>query len=161
MNREYRKRLFALMDEIDDLAQMGIKLEKEEITGEIEMPQEPEKKEPVQCKSAAADEEICKEENGPNHDTTKRYAASFKKFIVNMHKIQGKTIDEITQRYGVSKATVTKWCSDARYIDGISLEAMKGKTEALEKENEKLREENARLQRMIALAFGQGKEAQA
>lgn len=158
MNREYRKRLFALMDEIDDLAQMGIKLEKEEITGEVEMPQEPEKKEPAQRK---ADEVIYEEGTGPNHDTTKRYAANFKKFIVNMHKIQGKTIDEITQRYGVSKATVTKWCSDARYVDGISLEAMKGKTEALEKENEKLREENARLQRMIALAFGQGKEAQA
>ena len=32
---------------------------------------------------------------------------------------------------------------------------------ALQKENEKLREENARLQKMIALAFGQGLEAQA
>lgn len=36
---------------------------------------------------------------------------------------------------------------------------MKSKTEALEKENEKLREENARLQKMIALAFGHGLEA--
>lgn len=159
MNREYRKRLFALMDEIDDLAQMGIKLEKEEITGEVEMPQEPEKKQPTQCKNVIVDEEIQEDGTGPNHDTTKRYAASFKKFIVNMHKIQGKTIDEITQRYGVSKATVTKWCSDARYVDGINLEAMKSKTEALEKENEKLREENARLQKMIALAFGHGLEA--
>lgn len=53
------------------------------------------------------------------------------------------------------------WCTDARYVDGINLEAMKSKTEALEKENEKLREENARLQKMIALAFGQGLEAQA
>ena len=33
MNKEYRKRLFALMDEIDDLAKMGIHLEKEEVTG--------------------------------------------------------------------------------------------------------------------------------
>lgn len=161
MNREYRKRLFDLMDEIDDLAQMGIKLEKEEITGEVEMPQEPEKKQPTQCKNVIVDEEIQEDGTGPNHDTTKRYAASFKKFIVNMHKIQGKTIDEITQRYGVSKATVTKWCSDARYIDGISLEAMKKKIEAIEKENEKLREENAKMQRMIALAFGQVKEVQA
>lgn len=35
MNKEYRKRLFALMDEIDDLAKMGIHLEKEEVTGEV------------------------------------------------------------------------------------------------------------------------------
>ena len=42
MNKEYRKRLFALMDEIDDLAKMGIHLEKEEVTGEVEMLQEPE-----------------------------------------------------------------------------------------------------------------------
>lgn len=46
MNKEYRKRLFALMDEIDDLAKMGIRLEKEEVAGEIEMPQEPEKVQP-------------------------------------------------------------------------------------------------------------------
>ena len=43
MNKEYRQRLFALMDEIDDLAKMGIHLEKEEVTGEVEMLQEPEK----------------------------------------------------------------------------------------------------------------------
>ena len=46
MNKEYRKRLFALMDEIDDLAKMGIHLEKEEVTGEVEMLQEPEKAQP-------------------------------------------------------------------------------------------------------------------
>ena len=46
MNKEYRKRLFALMDEIDDLAKMGIRLEKEEVTGEVEVPQEPEKVQP-------------------------------------------------------------------------------------------------------------------
>lgn len=154
MNKEYRKRLFALMDEIDDLAKMGIRLEKEEIAGEVEMPQEPEK---AQLKSEVKKnkiEEIPEEPTGPNHDTTRRYSANFKKFIVNMHKIQGMTFDEITQRYGVAKATVTKWCTDARYVDGINLEAMKSKTEALEKENEKLREENARLQKMIALVFG-------
>ena len=44
MNKEYRKKLFALMDEIDDLAKMGIRLEKEEVTGEVEMPQEPDRK---------------------------------------------------------------------------------------------------------------------
>lgn len=161
MNKEYRKRLFALMDEIDDLAKMGIHLEKEEVTGEVEMLHEPEKAQPkIEVKKNKI-EDIPEESTGPNHDTTRRYSANFKKFIVNMHKIQGMTFDEITQRYGVAKATVTKWCTDARYVDGINLEAMKSKTEALEKENEKLREENARLQKMIALAFGQGLEAQA
>lgn len=33
MSKEYRKRLFALMDEIDELAKMGISLEREEISG--------------------------------------------------------------------------------------------------------------------------------
>ena len=158
MNREYRKRLFDLMNEIDDLAKMGIGLEKEEITGEVEIPQKNEKVQP-EIKTKKVIEEIPEEATGPNHDKTKRYSATFKKFIVNMHRIHGLTFDEIADRYGVSKATVTKWCNDARYVDGISLEAIRAKTEVLEKENEKLREENARLQSMIAMAFG--KEAQA
>ena len=160
MSKEYRKRLFALMDEIDELAKMGIRLEKEEITGEVEMPQNSVKVQSKIVTKRFTPEDIPEELAGPNHDKTRRYSANFKKFIVNMHKIQGMTFDEITQRYGVAKATVTKWCTDARYVDVINLEAMKSKTEALEKENEKLREENARLQKMIALVFGQGLEAQ-
>lgn len=161
MSKEYRKRLFALMDEIDELAKMGISLEREEISGEVEVLQRSEKVQPkIEVKKNKI-EEIPEEPTGPNHDTTRRYSANFKKFIVKMHKIQGMTFDEITQRYGVAKATVTKWCTDARYVDEFNLEAMKVKTEALEKENEKLREENAKLQKMIALAFGQGLEAQA
>lgn len=70
------------------------------------------------------------------------------------------TFGEIADRYGVSKATVTKWCSDARYIDKIDLDGMKLKIESLEKENQKLKDENERLQKMIALAFGQGLAAQ-
>ena len=89
MNKEYRKRLFALMDEIDDLAKMGIHLEKEEVTGEVEMLQEPEKAQPkIEVKKSKI-EEIPEEPTGPNHDTTRRYSANFRKFIVNMHKIQG------------------------------------------------------------------------
>lgn len=104
MNKEYRKRLFALMDEIDDLAKMGIHLEKEEVTGEVEMLQEPEKAQPkIEVKKSKIDD-IPEEPTGPNHDTTRRYSANFKKFIVNMHKIHGMTFDEITQRYGVAKA---------------------------------------------------------
>lgn len=160
MSKEYRKRLFALMDEIDELAKMGISLEREEISGEVEVPQRSEKVQPkIEVKKNKI-EEIPEEPTGPNHDTTRRYSANFKKFIVKMHKIQGMTFDEITHRYGVAKATVTKWCTDARYVDEFSLEAMKAKTEALEKENEKLREENVRMQKMITLAFGQGLEAQ-
>lgn len=46
MSKEYRKRLFALMDEIDELAKMGISLEREEISGEVEVPQRSEKVQP-------------------------------------------------------------------------------------------------------------------
>ena len=99
MNKEYRKRLFALMDEIDDLAKMGIRLEKEEIAGEVEMTQEPEKVQPKREEKKNRIEEIPEEPTGPNHDTTRRYSANFKKFILKMHKIQGMTFGEITQRY--------------------------------------------------------------
>lgn len=164
MNKEYRQRLFALMDEIDDLARIGFKLEKEEVTGEVEMPQEPEKELAIIEDKKITLEKLAKEipekPTGPNHDTTRRYTYTFKKFIVNMHRRHGMTFGEIADRYGVSKATVTKWCSDARYLDKIDLDGMKLKIESLEKENQKLQDENARLQKMIALAFGQGLEAQ-
>ena len=87
MNREYRKRLFDLMNEIDDLAKMGIGLEKEEIIGEVEIPQKNEKVQP-EIKTKKVIEEIPEEATGPNHDKTKRYSATFKKFIVNMHDHQ-------------------------------------------------------------------------
>ena len=81
MNKEYRKRLFALMDEIDDLAKMGIHLEKEEVTGEVEMLQEPEKAQPkIEVKKSKIDD-IPEEPTGPNHDTTRRYSANFKKCV--------------------------------------------------------------------------------
>jgi len=161
MNKEYRKRLFALMDEIDNLASMGIRLEKEEAAGEVEILPKLEETQAIAEPKANMQEEISEELTGPNHDTTRRYSANFKKFIVNAHRIQGMTFGEIAQRYGVSKATVTKWCSDARYIDGINLEALKIKIETLEKENEKLRGENTKLQKTIMLALGQGVQAKA
>lgn len=79
MNKEYRKKLFALMDEIDDLAKMGIRLEKEEVTGEVEMPQEPEQGQPKSEEKKRKIEEIPEEPTGPNHDKTRRYSANFKK----------------------------------------------------------------------------------
>ncbi|MFR6521072.1 MAG: hypothetical protein ACLUPZ_03335 [Lachnospiraceae bacterium] len=71
MSKEYRKRLFALMDEIDELAKMGISLEREEISGEVEVPQRSEKVQPkIEVKKNKI-EEIPEEPTGPNHDTTR------------------------------------------------------------------------------------------
>ena len=74
MSKEYRKRLFALMDEIDELAKMGIQLEKEEITGEVEIPQDPVKVQSKIVTKTFTPEDIPEEPTGPNHDTTRRYS---------------------------------------------------------------------------------------
>lgn len=40
------------------------------------------------------------------------YTPEFKKKIVRLHLEQGRTIKSLTSEYGVSKASVSKWCSD-------------------------------------------------
>ena len=40
------------------------------------------------------------------------YEDEFKKKIVKLHLEQGQTYNSITAEYGVSKASISKWCSE-------------------------------------------------
>lgn len=40
------------------------------------------------------------------------YEPEFKKKIVRLHFEQGRTYKSITDEYGVSKASISKWCSE-------------------------------------------------
>ena len=40
------------------------------------------------------------------------YAPKFRKKIVRLHEEEGRTYKSITAEYGVSKATISKWCKE-------------------------------------------------
>lgn len=40
------------------------------------------------------------------------YEPEFKKKIVRLHLEEGRTYKSITQEYGVSKSTISKWCEE-------------------------------------------------
>lgn len=41
-----------------------------------------------------------------------RYEPEFKRKIVKLHLQEGRTYKSITDEYGVSKATISKWCKE-------------------------------------------------
>ena len=40
------------------------------------------------------------------------YSLEFKKKIIRLHEEEGRTYKSITAEYGVSKASISKWCSE-------------------------------------------------
>ena len=42
------------------------------------------------------------------------YTPEFKKKIVRLHEEEGRTYKSITAEYGVSKASISKWCCELR-----------------------------------------------
>ena len=40
------------------------------------------------------------------------YSPEFKKKIIRLHEEEGRTYKSITAEYGVSKASISKWCSE-------------------------------------------------
>ena len=144
MNKEYRKKLFDILDQIDELAGPVEEMR--------ETPVEESRKEAVRMDEYS---EPCK---GPNHDTRKRYSSEFKKMVVRMHRDEGRTCESITNEYGVSKATITKWCSDARYENRAKLDEQTKELQNIIKENQKMKEENAFLKKILILLFGKEME---
>ena len=144
MNKEYRKKLFDILDQIDELAGPVEEMQ-ERTAGES-------RKEAVQKDE---DGESCK---APNHDTRKRYSSEFKKMVVRMHRDEGRTCESITNEYGVSKATITKWCSDARYENRAKLDEQTRELQNIIKENQKMKKENAFLKKILILLFGKEME---
>ena len=83
------------------------------------------------------------------------YTPEFKKKIVRLHEEEGRTYKSITAEYGVSKASISKWCSELRNECQISSETkaeydnMKEMLR-LKKENDELRKENLFLKKAAA-----------
>ena len=44
------------------------------------------------------------------------YTPEFRKRIVRLHEEEGRTYKSITAEYGVSKASISKWCSVASLV---------------------------------------------
>ena len=72
------------------------------------------------------------------------YAPEFKKKIVCLHAEEGRTYKSITAEYGVSQASISKWCSE------FSRECQTKALENLDTPNEmELMKENLRLQKEL------------
>ncbi len=67
------------------------------------------------------------------------YTPEFKKKIVRLHEEEGRTYKSITAEYGVSKASISKWCSELREECLTSPESLEEYD--LMKENLRLRKE--------------------
>jgi len=83
------------------------------------------------------------------------YTAEFKKKIVRLHLEEGRTYKSITAEYGVSKASISKWCSELREECQSSPEAKEEydsmkENLRLKRENEELRKENSFLKKAAA-----------
>lgn len=75
------------------------------------------------------------------------YTPEFKKKIVRLHEEEGRTYKSITAEYGVSKPSISKWCSEFSKECQSSPEAKEDYDNMkemlrLKRENEELRKEN-------------------
>lgn len=83
------------------------------------------------------------------------YTPEFKKKIVRLHLEEGRTYKSITAEYGVSKASISKWCAE---FSKECLSNTEAKAEydnmkellKLKRENEELRKENLFLKKATA-----------
>lgn len=83
------------------------------------------------------------------------YTAEFKKKLVRLHEEEGRTYSSIIAEYGVSKASISKWCSEYRKGCQSSPEAKEDydtmkENLRLKRENEELRKEVAFLKKAAA-----------
>ncbi len=83
------------------------------------------------------------------------YTPEFKKKIVHLHEEEGRTYKSITAEYGVSKASISKWCSEFSKECRTSPEAREAydsmkENLRLKKENEELRKEISFLKKAAA-----------
>ena len=71
------------------------------------------------------------------------YTPEFKKKIVRLHLNEGRTYKSITAEYGVSKASISAWCSEfSKECQAKAIADPETKNEAeLMKENRRLRKE--------------------
>ena len=74
---------------------------------------------------------------------SQNYTPEFKKKIIRLHEEEGRTYKSITAEYGVSKASISKWCSEfSKECQTKALENPDAPNEMeLMKENLRLRKE--------------------
>ena len=73
----------------------------------------------------------------------KNYTPDFRKNIVRLHMEQGRTMKSITDEYGVSRASISKWCkefSEECQNKAVNNPTIKNEAEIM-KENARLRKE--------------------
>ena len=90
---------------------------------------------------------------------SQKYTPDFKKTIIRLHLEEGRTMKSITAEYGVSKATISKWCTefcnecqtnaDSAPASTNEAEIMKENTR-LRKELEEMKKENLFLKKAAA-----------
>ena len=79
------------------------------------------------------------------------YEPEFKRKIVRLHLEEGRTIKSITNEYGVSKASISKWCEEFRnecQIKSQNNPAAINEADLM-KENLQLRRENEEMRKEI------------
>ena len=86
---------------------------------------------------------------------SQNYTLEFKKKIVRLHEEEGRTYKNTTAEYGVSKASISKWCSEFSIECQASLQAKEDydsmkKNLRLKRENEELSKETAFLKKAAA-----------
>lgn len=151
MNKEYMCKLFDVLSQIDDLAE-PLKEKQEQMAAH-------EAKAAKEMKGETCmdgENEIPKWATKivPDRIKSRRYSREFKKMIVRLHKEEGWTFTKITEEYGVSKATITKWCSDARYENTAILQEKTKALQDTQQEYEKVRQENIFLKRIVIMMLG-------
>jgi len=86
---------------------------------------------------------------------SQNYDDEFKKKIVRLHLEEGRTIKSITTEYGISKGSLSRWCSEFKEECQKSPEAKKDldsmeENRRLRKELEEVKKENLFLKKAAA-----------
>ena len=79
---------------------------------------------------------------------SQNYTPEFKKKIVRLHEEEGRTYKSITAEYGVSKASISKWCREFSKECQTTPQAQEEYNSM--KENLRLKRENEELRKEIA-----------
>ncbi len=79
---------------------------------------------------------------------SQNYTPEFKKKIVRLHEEEGRTYKSITAEYGVSKASISKWCSE--FSKECQADPKAKEDYGSMKENLRLKRENEELRKEIA-----------
>ena len=78
------------------------------------------------------------------------YTPEFKKKIVRLHLEEGRTYKSITAEYGVSKASISKWCSEFSNPNTLNEAELMKEILRLRRELEESRKENLFLKKAAA-----------